>query len=193
MNKPTVIFDCDDTLGNLKDRLENIYRTETGNQLISSNDWKDYNSIDRYGISSDQLTGLFYNDKTLENIVPHDGISEISHTLRDLGYNIEIVTARAWHDRAYEITEKWLNDNNFAYDRINIVPLTQCKEEATRHIENIKLFIDDRFDHCLNMWNSGRVETCLVYSQPWNIDNFKTISTQNIHSIKTLYEIMDHL
>lgn len=189
MNK-TVIFDLDDTLGNLKERLVNIYKRELGMENVNSDDWTFYGAgTDRYNITSDRLTELFIEDQSLELMKPHDGVVEVTAILKSRGYNIEIVTARGWRPDAYNVTKKWLDDNYISYDKINIVPLHQCKEEATRHIENIHLFVDDRFDHCDNMMKSGRVNRCLVYKQPWN--KAATL-TQNIVHIDNVYDVLEH-
>src|SRR5690606_9887330 len=105
----TVIFDIDDTSGNLKTRLEGIYRRATGDNSISWTHWKDYNAKDRYGITSDELSDLFIADNSLALIEPHDGISDITTALKERGYRVEFVTARAWCPNAYEITKKWLD------------------------------------------------------------------------------------
>ena len=189
MSNKTIIFDLDDTLGCLKSRLQEIYRRATGDNTISYNDWDNYGQPNRYGISSEQLSELFIEDQSLELMKPHDGVVEVTAILKSRGYNIEIVTARGWRPDAYNVTKKWLDDNYISYDKINIVPLHQCKEEATRHIDNIHLFVDDRFDHCDNMMKSGRVNRCLVYKQPWN--KAATL-TQNIVHIDNVYDVLEH-
>lgn len=193
--KETIIFDIDDTSGDLKTHLQNLYRRVTGDESISFNDWVDFNAQDRYGISSQRLGELFIEDQSLEKMKPHDGLIEVTAILKSMDYNIEFVTARGWHPDAFEITRKWLDDHYVSYDRINIVPLFQCKEEATRHIERIKLFVDDRDDHCTNMIHSGRVEKCLLFEQPWNklyrSDN--SIRHPEVSSIKSLYEVLEYL
>lgn len=188
----TVIFDIDDTIGDLKTRLQGIYRKHTGDDTISFNDWTDYHVHDRHGISFDGLSQLFIEDKSLELMKPHEGIIEVTAILKARGYNIEFVTARGWLPGAYDVTKKWLDDNFVTYDRINIVPLFQCKEEATRHIENIILFVDDRYDHCTAMQESGRVQKTLLYSQPWNTKWHDTL-TPNYGVIDNLYDVLKYL
>lgn len=188
----TVIFDIDDTVGDLKSRLQEIYRRATGNPDISWNDWTDYNAKDRYGITSDQLSELFIEDNALELMKPHEGLIEVTAILKSRGYNVEFVTARGWCPGAYDITKKWLDDHYVSYDRINIVPLFECKERVTRHIENIELFVDDRYDHCTAMMNSGRVKHTLLYSQPWN-KIWHNALTPNFSVIDNLYEVLNYI
>lgn len=191
--KETIIFDIDDTVGNLRIRLQEIYRKATGDQTIKYTDWDDYGVKSRYGISSDELTQLFLQDNSLQLMEPHDGIIEVSAILKARGYNIEFVTARGWHPDGFAVTKKWLEDYNITYDRINIVPLFECKEQVTRHIENIKLFVDDRFDHCQSMLNSGRVEACLLYNQPWNQTYQKNAPEgEKIHTIHSIYDVLKY-
>lgn len=193
MTKQTILLDCDDTLGDFKSVLQNMYREITGDATICSSNWTTFGEVNRYGIPNNELLDHFIAYKALERITPHDGVSEITHALSDMGFNIEIVTARAWHPEAYEITEGWLTDNNVYFDKINIVPLNDCKETATRHIPNVKIFVDDRYDHCKEMADASRVEQCLMFSQPWNKQVGTTIRTPKIQAITSLYEILDHL
>lgn len=188
----TVIFDIDDTIGCLRERLELIYRKHTGDDTISYKDWTEYHVQNRYGVSFDGLSELFIQDKSLEIMKPHEGIVEVTAILKARGYKVEFVTARGWLPGAYDITKTWLDNNFISYDRINIVPLFQCKEEATRHIENIVLFVDDRHDHCTAMANSGRVGKSLVYRQPWNSLQ-EANYTPNVDYISSLYEVLDYL
>lgn len=194
MNKKTIIFDLDDTAGNLKVRLQDIYRRATGNNEILYTDWIDYNAKDRYGITSDQLSQLFIDDQSLQLMEPHDGLVEVTQELRDRGYNIEFVTARAWHPHAEEITHEWLARHRVVHDKVNIVPLFECKEEVTRHIENIHLFIDDRYDHCKRMLESGRIGTALLYAQPWNerLHNTFTMPGEKLVRIEQLTDVLQY-
>jgi uncharacterized HAD superfamily protein len=123
---------------------------------------------------------------------PHDGLIEVTAILKARGYNVEFVTARGWCPDAYDITKKWLDDHYVSYDRINIVPLFECKERVTRHIENIALFVDDRYDHCTAMMNSGRVKHTLLYSQPWN-EIWHNALTPNFDVIDNLYDVLKYL
>jgi uncharacterized HAD superfamily protein len=191
-NTKSIVLDIDDTVGNLKERLQEIYRRATGNQEIKYTDWSDYNAKDRYGITSDQLSQLFIEDNSLALMKPHDGLIEVTAILKARGYNVEFVTARGWCPDAYDITKKWLDDHYVSYDRINIVPLFECKERVTRHIENIALFVDDRYDHCTAMMNSGRVKHTLLYSQPWN-KIWHNALTPNFDVIDNLYDVLNYL
>lgn len=185
-----VILDLDDTSADLKSRLQEIYRKETGDPSIHFSDWEVFSVAQRYGVTNDRLLELFIEDMTIELIDPHHGLVEVTAELQDRGCHIEIVTARAWHPEAYDVTEQWLKKHGVSYNNINIVPLTQCKEEATRYLEDVKLFIDDRFEHCDSMMASGRVEKCLLYSQPWNAH---LDSTDRIVKIDNLYDVLRHV
>lgn len=175
MNAKTIVIDIDDTLGDLKTRLQNIYREKTGRKDIHYRDWTDFSAVN-YGYSFDDLTDFFIEDNSLKLMRPHMGIIETTKRFRELGYEIEIVTARAWHPKAQEVTTAWLAENQVTYDRLNIVGLGQCKEEATRHIQEITLFIDDRVEHCEAMYKSGRVGMTLLYAQPWNKTQYETLN-----------------
>lgn len=185
-----IILDIDDTSGDLKTRLQDLYRKETGDESIHYDQWDEYFVSHRYGISEERLYEMFIESATMESMDPHDGLSEITNEIHRRGYQIEIVTARGWHPKGYDVTKEWLDRNKVAYDNINVVPLDQCKEVATRRLGDIKLFVDDRDDHCFNMMRSGRVEQCLLYSQPWNA-SFELFP--HIDKIDNLYDILNYI
>ncbi len=191
----TVIFDLDDTLGDLKVRLQEIYRRTTGDQTISYEDWDNYGQPNRYGVTSEQLSELFIEDNSLGLMKPFDGAIEVTALMKSKGFNVEIVTARGWHPDGYAVTKKWLDDHYISYDRINIVPLFQCKEETTRHIENVALFVDDRLDHCVNLFESGRIGKSLVLAQPWNREYTEEHPdyNSNIIRIDSIWDVLNHI
>lgn len=194
MTNNAIIFDLDDTLGDLKVRLQNIYRKKTGRTDIHYRDWKDFNSVN-YGYSFDDLTEFFIEDNSLRLMRAHAGVVETTARVKALGYDIHIVTARGWHPDAQAVTEAWLAENNITFDQLHIVPFGHCKEELTRSIPNIHFFVDDRMDHCLAMHKSGRVETqTLVFGQPWNEEQFDSYPTDDkLQRIEDIREILRFL
>lgn len=191
MTNNAIILDLDDTLGDLKVRLQNIYRKKTGRTDIHYRDWKSFNGVN-YGYSFDDLTEFFIEDNSLTLMRPHAGVVETTARLKTLGYDIHIVTARGWHPDAQAVTEAWLTAANITFDKVHIVPFGQCKEELTRSIPNIHFFVDDRMDHCASMHSSGRVEKqTLVYGQPWNEDQFEAMpSDEKFQRIEDIREIL---
>lgn len=185
-----ILLDIDDTSGDLKSKLQEMYRKETGDKSIHYSQWDTFAVANRYGITDDRLFEMFLENSLLETIEPHVGLSEVTQELQERGYRIEIVTARAWHPNAYSVTKEWLNKHEVGYTNINIVPLDKCKEEATRELGPAKLFIDDRFDHCASMAASGRVEQCLLFSQPWNAASTLEKRIDKIHS---LYDVLNFI
>lgn len=84
MSKKTIILDLDDTLGDLKSRLQGIYRRATGDNTISYNDWGSYGQPNRYGISSEQLSELFIEDNSLQLMKPFEGAVEVTALMLSL-------------------------------------------------------------------------------------------------------------
>jgi 5'(3')-deoxyribonucleotidase len=191
MTNNAIIIDLDDTLGDLKVRLQNIYRKKTGRTDIHYRDWKDFNSV-TYGYTFDDLTEFFIEDNSLALMRPHAGVVETTARLKSLGYDIHIVTARSWHPDAQNVTEAWLTAANITFDQVHIVPFNMCKEEVTRSIPNIHFFVDDRIEHCKAMQSSGRVEKqVLVFGQPWNETQFEEMpSSDNFQRIEDIREIL---
>lgn len=191
MTNKAIILDLDDTLGDLKVRLQNIYRKKTGRTDIHYRDWLDFNSVN-YGYTFDDLTNFFIEDNSLALMRPHAGVVETTARLKELGYDIHIVTARGWHPDAEAQTDAWLKEHNITFDSVHIVPFGMCKEEMTRNIPNVEFFIDDRMDHCLAMHNSGRIGSkTLVFAQPWNQTQFEAhTADDNLQRIEDIREIL---
>lgn len=173
-----LIFDLDDCFVNTKTRIQNIYRKYLGRKDIHYRDWTDINLEDRYDVSWDKLKELMIEDNTFQLVRPHLGASEITKYVKNQGYYIVFVTARGWHPDAKAETEKYLKDNDFVYDELIITELNQSKEEATRHLSNIVLFVEDNFDNALEFANSKRADKTILYRQNWNKFRYKETVTE---------------
>lgn len=184
----TVVFDIDDTTGSLKKELVKLLRTELSNPSICYSEWTQQSVEQLYNVSWEQMRGFMLNHRVMELMEPHEGAPEAIQSLRANGYRVEFVTARGWREDAYEVTKTWLDKNDIPYDGINIVHLHECKEQVTRHIDNICCFVDDRVDHCLAMSLSGRVKHSIVYSQPWN-DQYRG-SLQKVNSFADILKVL---
>lgn len=136
---------------------------------IHWNDWDCYDLGKIYDIDMPAVADCIQNNKLLQNVELMDGSMEFLHLLKSKNYIIHIVTARAWHEKGYEVTKEWLQSRNVPYDALNVTSHAIAKIDAVKYYYNhIDLAIDDCFDHINDYNKSGLVKHSLLFHHPWN-------------------------
>ena len=104
-----------------------------------------------------EMKGKFFADKLeyiMDNAELKKGAKEIINKLHDEGNKIIIISFRKdkYLKNPFELTKNYLDRNGILYDKIFVN--TGSKEDEC--IENgVKLFIDDKEEHCENVSNAG--------------------------------------
>ena len=148
-------FDIDDTLTNneyyaqkfftdyiKKNRLRFKLINPDTNLLTKMFDW----SKDEFDIIWNKVGYQF-----LSNVpVVKDAVKTVN-LLKAAGHEIYIITQR-YSLNPYEISKKWLEDNNISYD----VLIVNAKDKINACKDNfIDFYIDDRFSTCDNLNKNG--------------------------------------
>lgn len=165
----TVIFDCDDVVLNLRDRMQSALTLYTGTD-IPWEKWEYFHLPYVYPeLSIMDIQAALIEHEAIENCKPEPGIHDVFELVSSLGFDIKILTARGWHPNAYQITTDSLNDAGLLHyiSEISIVPLQQCKSETVRRY-NTHTFaiVEDNHDN-LNAI-SPYVDHSFLIDRPWN-------------------------
>ena len=93
-------------------------------------------------------------EEIINKAKPRENVVEVIRKLKDDGNEIIIITARdtEFHDDPYQLSKKWLDENNIYYDKLIVNARDKriaCKEEK------IDLFIDDNLNNCLAVKSIG--------------------------------------
>jgi uncharacterized HAD superfamily protein len=187
MTQQTIILDADDTLLDLKYPMCEKLNKYTG-RSISCDQWNSFNITDIYGgLDIEDFYSLIINEKLLVNAVPYEGSKATLETLKEKGYKIVIISSRAYHPEAYEVTKQWFDEHELPYDRIHISGNGIKKSIYSNIYDNIVLTVDDNLENCEDFNNNCKVENVLLMNQPWNAQN------QSFQRVSTIQEILNYL
>lgn len=118
MNK-WIIFDVDDVVVSYRESLYQSFKT-LGKDIHWSK-WDTYKHVKIYGLKDyNEFLEHMRTYKIIENSLIEQGVSELIHKLKEKGYLIGFLTARSWHEKAYEITQDFVNKNKLPIDKIVI-------------------------------------------------------------------------
>jgi hypothetical protein len=182
----TIILDLDDVLANLREALYRSLARASG-IAVHWRHWRSYDLREHYPTVLDRLDEILIDDRTLESCRPEPGAVAATGALKDLGFEIAIVTARGWHPRAEAITRDWLGEHGIRHDHLRIVPLGANKLEALAPFRRIALAVDDHPDHVRRYLRAGI--PALLMDRPWNAE-FPADAGKNVTRIVHCREIV---
>ena len=145
-------FDIDGTLTNINDWMIKRAVKYAENSNIKLNVYDEFYTYDKmFDWSEDDLQSfLFENFKDyLTEEMPDDNSAEILDKLKEEGHEIIFVTARGTYepelkvvdaDLTDNLTMKWLDKNNYHYDKVVIRARNKIKALEE---EKLDMFIDD--------------------------------------------------
>jgi uncharacterized HAD superfamily protein len=162
----------------IDDTITNSYDLIISKLCEVSNINKDYiinNKLSYRDLYKENITPSFldFSCNTYESIIPtvdlKNNVKEVIDELHNMGYIIEIVTARnhTEYKDPYQISYDYLTSNNIYFDKINVNVHDKgifCKEN------NIDILIDDSVRNVTNAYNMG-IKTILfenIYNKHTN-------------------------
>lgn len=163
-----IVFDVDDVLCNFRESLYCSFKS-IGKDVHWSQ-WTKYASLELYGLTTEQeLHHHMATHKVLENSKVEDGVPEFLEEFKLAGFNIGLLTARAWHKNGKNITEEFVHNNKLSVDKIVISGLHTDKKSA--HIDkftgHITAYVDDSIHHIEDFISKG-VSNSYLMNRPWN-------------------------
>jgi len=170
-----VFFDVDDVLVDTSTPLELALRKMTGLHLPHTA-WPNHMFTELYGIGkerAEEMRAVWVQERVLETAQVFDGVRETFHEFADEGYRLGLITARAWHPKAREITEAMVNENGLPVEEIKLMGFFDSKADILRDCGlSIHGFIDDTARHAQGVaalgvhsvlqsrfWNQSAVDT----------------------------------
>ncbi len=172
---PTIVLDLDDVLANLR---ESLYRVLAANTGIDRHwrDWPHYDLCQHFAIAKPELEALLVRERALENCQPEPGAAEATLVLAESGFELTIITARAWHPRADMLTRDWLDAHGIRYHDLRVVALGGNKLEALPEGE-VVLAVDDHPSN-IRRYQAAGIPS-LMMDMPWNADH----EAERIHDL----------
>ena len=169
-NAPWIIFDMDEVIVNIRDRLAEHLNQATGKNIPSSA-WYQHDLEGIYGIDSERLLEIFFSSRILETATLEPDAANALRNAKGFGYNVGILTARGWHHDGLSISQETVAQFQLPVDHIVAVPLHAKKHEVIRQAFEggpVIGFVDDNPAHVRGVSALG-IPT-FVRDRPWNVD-----------------------
>lgn len=172
---PTIVLDLDDVLANLR---ESLYRVLAANTGIDRHwrDWPHYDLCQHFGIEKPELEALLIREQALEACEPEPDAAAATAALAAFGFELTIITARAWHPSADTLTRDWLERHEIRYHDLRVVALGGNKLDALPEGE-VLLAVDDHPSNIRRYQQAGIPS--LMMHMPWNVDH----AAERIHDL----------
>lgn len=126
-----------------------------------------------------------YLKQILKEASPKQNVIETLRTIKKLGCNIILITARKDSEVSgmYDFTKKWLIDHNIIFDKL----IVNCDDKLEKCIDNnIKLFIDDNYFTCKKICDCTKIKV-LMYETNYN----KEYSNLDLKKVQNWKEILN--
>ena len=191
--KPIICLDLDDTLADSAPTIISFAQkcdveqfNGTGTLKKISNNMDHYYFARMLNWTTDQLVIFFdnYYLKYLKEIKPMESASKITKKLKQLGFEIHIVTSRIEKENniVENLTNNWLLNNNISFDKLVIGKIN--KGNYVRKV-NAKYFIDDSLEHCLNAKKKSPSTKVFLMENQFNCNIKENI--EKVNNLSNLY------
>ncbi len=181
-------IDIDNVISNFNDTLLTEYllhdKELRNSGIINKN--ADYIRKGMFDWNDDEETNFYKNniERIAKKLGVIEGAKEYIDKLHDDGHIIFIITGRDNGDYAkpYNMTKKWLEDNNIYYDYLILTDAHDKHAKTKQCLEhNIDIMIDDSVRICSDCIESGI--TTILMDTPYN----KYSNIQRVKSWKEFY------
>lgn len=182
-----VISNFDEEL--LKEFLEHD-KTLRNNGIIN----KDvYITKGMFDWSKEEFNDFYYNniERIAKNLKVIDGAKEYINKLKEEGHYICIITGRdnGEYTNPYEMTEKWLLDNDIHYDKLILTDAPKIDKHCKSKVciaNKIDIMIDDSVTICNDCLYYNI--TTLLMNTPYN----KSANITRVHNWKEIYNFINN-
>lgn len=115
-----------------------------------------------------------YLKTILNEAKPKKDVVNVIKKLKNEGYKIIIITARSEEEvnNPYAITKAWLKTNNICFDKL----IVNSKKKAVDCLKNnVEIFIDDRLENCIDVYEKLHIPVFLFDSVYNKYDSYQNI------------------
>ncbi len=181
LSRPAIVLDLDDVLANLRQTLYRVLSRNTGIDRHWQ-DWPNYDLCAHFTLDKSALVTMLVDEQVLETCEPEPDAAAATACLSELGYELAIITARAWHPQANAVTQHWLRAHGIHYDSLQVIPLGGNKLEVLPNTE-VVMAVDDHPDNIQRYQEVGI--PALMMHRPWNV----THNADRIHDLNAVVEL----
>lgn len=184
-------IDIDNVISNFNEVLLNEFfihdKDLRSSGIINVN--ADYITKGMFDWTKEELNEFYMNniERIAKKLVVLDGAKEYIDKLKNAGYNIFIITGRdnGEYTNPYEMTKKWLDENNIIYDKLIITSAYDTHSKTKVCLKNhIDIMIDDSKRICEDcVINNIKA---LLMDTPYN----KDANITRVHNWEEIYEFI---
>jgi len=151
---------------------------QKGNWIRDFFDWTDEEYYEFHTKNMEEFAKVFE---------PRENAKYYMDKLLEDGHSLYLISHRAYPDYTYpyEVTEKWLEDNDINYTRLILSETTNKSKECKEY--NIDIMFDDVQLNCHKLQESG--VNCYLMGTRYNVNNRDGLKVVN--SWKELYEVVN--
>lgn len=155
-----------------------------------------FGSYDFY--ANDYVKDPYVNNKIADNLVtqvndvnwineslPIPGVPKAVQTLKLIGHEVHILTARAQGEEAH--TQRWLLEHQIPVDSVTHIGYGSCKGVVAKEM-GLDVFVDDHTYNIDNVLEHTDADIYLV-NRPWNLDytNDRVTRINHVSNLLTVY------
>lgn len=163
------VFDCDDVLANLRDPLQDLVGEHLG-QIVSWTDWNQYEIGKVYGFDFNHVCQMLIERDILSKLQVDPHAKQLIESYRNDGIRTVILTARGYHPKGKQITERWVADNNLPIDEVRCISLHEEKRDHLKHMNDVHVYVEDNHNHAEQAFGLPNVKKVFLLDRPWNSD-----------------------
>lgn len=193
-------FDVDDVLVDTATQIHRSMLSRTQKDIPISS-WENLMFTSLYQLGegrASEMRAWWEEDQIIEKSTLYPHTVALLGSLSNAGYRIGLITARAWHPRARELTEDFISKNKLPVSDLKLLKFDESKKELLRpHAKQTVAFIDDSTHHVkgaleLNIpsvlmrrsWNMKETEIHAIENLEQMESHFKLFSTSSLKKLK---------
>lgn len=161
-----------------KNKRNNGIINPKGNWIRDSFDWTDEEYYEFHTKNMEEFAKVFE---------PRENAKYYMDKLLEDGHSLYLISHRAYPDYTtpYEVTEKWLKDNDISYTKLILSETTNKSKECKEY--NIDIMFDDVQSNCHKLQENG--VNCYLMGTRYNINNRDGLKVVN--DWQELYEVVN--
>ena len=179
----------DGVLGDLIPGICSLCSNLTGTTILPD-EWVKYDQYLDLGITNEIFLQGHITHRVLENIKIYSEVAEHIAHLRNIGYQVAVITSRGFHPDCETITKNTLDEHGIEIDHLIIVGINESKTAALNELQwlgGVMAYVDDYPAHLHDLYKETLGIKLFLMDRPWNKDEILFERVSNIT------EYLEHL
>jgi len=182
IDDPTVVFDLDDTLIDLKSTFYDVMRDIFGKTASHWSEWEEHGIEKYFDLTVDDIKRISNEREIFKMVKPHLFSQYILEDLHRRGIRVVILTAReGFVPDPYNNTAEYLDTHNLYYDDLIISGHGQPKGDFVKHYSDVIFTVDDQVKNCDSFAEVESIKHVFLHALPHNRNCSKYVRLHNLY------------